>query len=346
MCASTIWAQSSSSGTITGQVTDAKGAAIAGAEILVVDKTTNSETRATTNESGRFTIVNVEPRKYSVTVSRAGFSTKRLAEEDVQVGQVLTINEVLEVGSVSTVVEVSTAPGAELQTVNATVGTTVSGPSLTYLPIFGSDASSLAIYQPGVSPGGQVAGAYYDQNTFQLDGGNNSNDMDGSMVDYTGSYARNAFGGAGNPPSGVLPTPPDTIEEFKVATAGQTADFNGASGSQIQMVTKRGTNDFHGTGYYYYSSSDVGAPIRGTTTTPPAATSTTRPFPLPTTTNTVSRSGGPCCPSSGAARHTSSSATKASIFRSPPSSTSRSLPTLCVLASFKSIRAVPGFLTT
>lgn len=193
-----------------------------------------------------------------MTFTKTGFSTRRVAEEDVPVGQVLTVNAVMEVGAVSSVVEVTTAPGAELQTVNATVGTSVSGPSLTYLPIFGSDASSLAIYQPGVSPEGSVAGAMYDQNTFQLDGGNNSNDMDGSMRDYTGSYARNAFGGSGNPPSGVLPTPTDTIEEFKVATAGQTADFNGASGSQIQMVTKRGTNQFHGTAYYYYASSNVG----------------------------------------------------------------------------------------
>jgi len=98
----------------------------------------------------------------------------------------------------------------------------------------------------------------YDQNTFQLDGGNNSNDMDGSMRDYTGSYARGAFAGNNSPPSGVLPTPPDTIEEFKVGTAGQTADFNGSSGAQISVVTKRGTNQFHGTGYYYYSSSDIG----------------------------------------------------------------------------------------
>jgi len=78
------------------------------------------------------------------------------------------------------------------------------------------------------------------------------------MTDYTGSYGKNAFGGSGSPPSGVLPTPPDTIEEFKVSTAGQTADFNGSSGAQVSVVTKRGTNDFHGTGYYYYNSSDVG----------------------------------------------------------------------------------------
>ena len=56
----------------------------------------------------------------------------------------------------------------------------------------------------------------------------------------------------------MLPTPPDTIEEFKVATAGQTADFNGSSGAQISVVTKRGTNQFHGSGYYYYNSTDVG----------------------------------------------------------------------------------------
>ena len=69
------------------------------------------------------------------------------------------------------------------------------GDSLIYLPIFGSDASSLAIFQPGVSPEGAVAGAMYDQNTFQLDGGNNSNDMDGSMTDYTGSYAHGSYAG-------------------------------------------------------------------------------------------------------------------------------------------------------
>jgi hypothetical protein len=258
VCAVSVRAQTSSSGTISGAVTDKQGASIAGVQVEVVDPSTKIATTTLTNEAGRFIVPNVEPRTYQVTFSKPGFTTTRLDSENVQVGQVLTINPILDVGAVSTVVEVTTAPGAELQTVNASVGTTVSGASLTYLPIFGSDASSLAIYQPGVSPTGAVAGAEYDQNTFQLDGGNNSNDMDGSMRDYTGSYAKNGFGGQSGPPSGVLPTPPDTIEEFKVTTAGQTADFNGSSGSQVQMVTKRGTNDFHGTAYYYYNSSDVG----------------------------------------------------------------------------------------
>jgi len=259
-CLSTTpaWSQTSSSGTLSGQVLDQQGSAIVGAEVVIVDPTTNISTKTTTNQVGRYIFPTVPPGKYTVTFTKTGFSTRRVAQEDVQVGQVMALDAVLEVGTVSSVVEVTTAPGAELQTVNATIGTSLSGPSLTLLPIFGSDVSSLAIYQPGVSPEGAVAGAMYDQNTFQLDGGNNSNDMDGSMKDYTGSYSRNAYAGMGNPPSGVLPTPPDTIEEFKVATAGQTADFNGSSGAQIQMVTKRGTNDFHGSAYYYYNSSDVG----------------------------------------------------------------------------------------
>jgi hypothetical protein len=257
LCSVSAWGQSSS-GTVAGQVTDQQGLAIAGVDVGLTDPSTNITLTTKSNDAGRFIVANVSPGTYNITFAKAGFSTRKVDRQAVQVAEILTLNAILEVGQVTNVVEVTSSPGAELQTVNATVGTTVSGPSLTYLPIFGSDASSLAIYQPAVSPEGAVAGAMYDQNTFQLDGGNNSNDMDGSMRDYTGSYARGAFAGNNSPPSGVLPTPPDTIEEFKVSTAGQTADFNGSSGAQISVVTKRGTNQVHGSAYYYYSSSDVG----------------------------------------------------------------------------------------
>lgn len=233
-----------------------------GVDIKLTDPSTNITLQTSTNDAGRFIIVNVSPGSYNITFGKAGFSTRKVNKQDVHVDEILSLNAILEVGQITNVVEVTTSPGAELQTVNATVGTTVSGDSLIYLPIFGSDVSSLAIFQPGVSPNGAVAGAMYDQNTFQLDGGNNSNDMDGSMKDYTGSFAHTNFAGSMSansaPPSGVLPTPPDTIEEFKVSTAGQTADFNGSSGSQISVVTKRGTNQLHGSAYYFYSSSDVG----------------------------------------------------------------------------------------
>ena len=100
-----------------------------------------------------------------------------------------------------------------------------------------------------------------------LDGGNNSSDMDGTQNTYTPSFAGDPSGGlvnsivtgtapAGSPggggPTGVMPTPADSIEEFKVGTNNQTADFNSSAGAQVQLVTKRGTNQWHGTGYEYY----------------------------------------------------------------------------------------------
>ena len=144
-------AQSSASGTVSGQVTDQQGAVIPGVEIKLTDPSTNITLTATTNEVGRFILTNVTPTTYNLTFSKTGFSAYRVNQQPVEVGDILTVNAVLEVGALTNVVEVS-GSGVELQTVNATVGTTVVGDSLTYLPIFGSDASSLAIYQPGVSP--------------------------------------------------------------------------------------------------------------------------------------------------------------------------------------------------
>lgn len=258
----TAMAQVAAGGTVAGQVTDQQGAIMPGVDVKLTEPTTNLTLTAKTNDAGRFTMVDVRPGTYTVTFTKAGFSTRKVTGQAVNVGEVLNMNAILEVGQVANVVEVTTSAGAELQTVNASIGTTVSSASLTYLPSFGSDASSLAIFQPGVSPEGSVAGAIFDQNTYQLDGGSNTNNMDGSMTVYTGSYSRTSFGynpGGYNAPSGVLPTPPETLEEFKVSTSGQTADFNGSSGAQISAVTKRGTNQFHGTAYWYYNASDVGA---------------------------------------------------------------------------------------
>jgi hypothetical protein len=81
--------------------------------------------------------------------------------------------------------------------------------------------------------------------------------MDGNNIVYTNASG-NMAGGAGGTPSGVMPTPIESIEEFKVGTNNQTADFNGAAGGQVQMVTKRGSNQFHGSGYEYYFSTNYG----------------------------------------------------------------------------------------
>ncbi len=259
------WAQSASSGTIGGAITDPSGAVVPGATVTLTDTATNTSRSATTNSSGRYFFADVAPGTYSLTVAKAGFSTTKAENQKVDVGLALTTNLALQVGGTNVVVEVS-AVGNELQTMNATVGNTINSAAIESLPSLGRDVSTFVEMQPGVGPDGAVAGAVLDQSYFSLDGGNNSNDMDGSMNVYTASYAGDPTGGVaaqnqlgvGNVagPTGVIPTPQDSVEEFKVNTAGQTADFNSSAGAEVKIVTKRGTNAWHGTGYEYYKDNN------------------------------------------------------------------------------------------
>src|SRR5882724_8673278 len=252
-------AQSASSGTVSGQVTDPQGAALTGAEIRMTDPLTSSTRTTLTNDAGRFSFISVTPSVYDFVVSKTGFSQSRLAGQKVEVGLTLTLNLSLQLGSVNTTVEVKASAGAELQVMNATIGSTISGDSLLNMPNLARDASALSVLQVGVSPTGNVAGAASDQNVYQLDGGNNSDDMSGTNSTYVPSNGFAGSAATGGTPSGVVPTPVESIEEFKVGTSNQTADFNGAAGSQVQMVTKRGTSQFHGALYEHYFATNVGA---------------------------------------------------------------------------------------
>ena len=260
---SAMFGQAASTGTVAGTVTDPTGAAVVDAKITLADPSTGSSRAATTNDTGRYIFANVIPGTYNVTINKTGFRQAKFSDQVVSVGSALTLNVALELGSTTEVVEV-TATGAELQSLNATVGNTVAGDLLQSLPTIGRDTSTFVTLQPGVSPDGSVAGAVVDQSTFLLDGGQNTNDMDGSMQVYTPSFAGDPTGGIvsnsiGGAPTGVMPTPLDSVEEFKVNTANQTADFNSSAGAQVQVVTKRGTNAWHGAAYEYYFDNNFNA---------------------------------------------------------------------------------------
>src|SRR6266849_3578748 len=269
----TVRGQSISTGTIAGTVTDPSGAAVAGATVTLTNLGTSTSRTAATNETGRYVLANVEPGTYSLTINKTGFRVAKFSNQVVNIGGSLTLNVTLEIGATSQTVEV-TATNAELQTMNATVGNTITGIALESLPSLGRDVSTFVTLQPGVAMDGSVAGANQDQNSFMLDGGNNSSDMDGTQNTYTPSFAGDPSGGlvnnlvtatspAGGPgggaPTGVMPTPVDSIEEFKVGTTNQTADFNSSAGAQVQLVTKRGTNQIHGTVYTYYMDNNWSA---------------------------------------------------------------------------------------
>jgi hypothetical protein len=259
LTATPVFSQATSTSSIAGLVTDEQGAAVPGAEVRITDTATGSLQTTTTNESGRYVLVNLSPDIYSIVISKQGFAAQRINAQKVDVGTALTINVALKVGATSTTVEVAAHVGAELQTTNATVGSTLTAEALSLLPNLGRDVSTLAVLQPGTTPSGQVAGAFSDQNVFMLDGGNNSDDMSGNGNGYTTNFTGMGGTQTGGTPSGILPTPVESIEEFKVSSFNQTADFSGSIGGQIQMVTKRGTNSYHGSAYGYYYATNVGA---------------------------------------------------------------------------------------
>lgn len=253
-----LQAQATTTSTIVGQVTDSTQAAIPGADVTLVDRATKSARTTSTNESGRYIFVNLEPGTYSLSVTKQGFAKSEVPSQAVEVGSTLTLNVRLELGTSTTTVEVRAVTGAELQTTNAAVGTTISGAALESLPNFGRDVTTLSVLQPGTTLRGFTGGAVNDQNSYTLDGGNNSDDMGGGngyVTNFTGLGGTQVNGNA----SGVMPTPVESIEEIKVNSFNQTADFNSSIGGQVVMATKRGTNEFHGSLYGYYFDTVLGA---------------------------------------------------------------------------------------
>ncbi len=243
-------AQNTNSGTVTGQVTDAQGKAIVGAVVVMTNQATNGALPTVTNSAGRYIFVNVQPGTYTLDIKKTGFKEATVKNQDVPVGKPLTVNVPMQVGAATQTVEV-TASGAQLQTMNATVGETLGSNAILKLPALNRDANSLTVLQPNTQPDGGVGGADSDQNTFTLDGGQNSNDMDGNNADYTPA--------TGGMTSGVMPTPAESVSTFTVGVSNQSADVNSAAGSSVAMVTRRGTDTVHGSVYEYYLGSYLGA---------------------------------------------------------------------------------------
>jgi hypothetical protein len=247
----------SGASSVTGRVTDSSGAVIGGADVTLTDLTTNIPITTQSNPAGLYIFNNIVAGKYSVTVSKAGFSKAEVKDQAVLVGQATTVNITLEVGQISEVVEVKTVAGAELETLNATMGQTITNEGMMELPFINRDAAGLLFLQPTVAPtfhgaegnitSGQVAGNMSDQNSYLLDGGNATSSFDGDNGTYVGAR------------SGVVPTPMESIEEVRVNTNNNTADYGLSGGGQILMNTKRGTNQFHGSAYDFFQSDVLSA---------------------------------------------------------------------------------------
>jgi len=252
--------QSANTGTVIGTAIDPSGAVMPGARVELQDVTTGFSRMALTNGAGQYSFPGVPPGTYSVKASHAGFREVTIPQVRIEIGRSYTVNLQFEVGTSQQVVEVNSTPGAELQTLDSSVGSAVGGEMLMMLPTLTRNVTSLLLLQPtsvpqqastqGSSYGGQVAGAHSDQNSIVLDGGNVTNGTSANN-----DYFVNFNGG----PQGAIPTPVESIQEFRVSTSNHSASFSGASGSETILVTKRGSNEFHGSGYWFLQNSDLNA---------------------------------------------------------------------------------------
>ncbi|HUC52709.1 MAG TPA: carboxypeptidase-like regulatory domain-containing protein [Candidatus Cybelea sp.] len=248
-------AQTVTTGTVIGTVTDPSGAAVLDATVVLRNKGTNGQAIQKTNSAGQYTFVNVTPGEYQVTVKKDGFRTSDVASLTVEVSKSYNVDVRLELGSASESVTVTTEARVELQTTDAQLGDVVGGTTLVRLPTLQRDASELLTLQPGTTPydtpanggfgnqGGTVAGARSDQNTIVLDG-----------IDITD----NTVGGGANAQN-FIPTGVESLEEFKVGVTNSNATFSRATGGQITLISKGGTNQFHGDGYWFHQSDGLNA---------------------------------------------------------------------------------------
>ncbi len=253
-------AQTLTSGQVLGQVTDPSGAAVPQAKIDLRDTATGTVRTTTTDQTGHYTFAQITPGVYSVTVIATGFAQAVVPALTVEVEKTSTINVSLRLGNIAEVVEVSSTPGAELRTLDATVGNTIGGNEIRALPTLERNTTSLLLLQPLAMPqqfnsqssrfGGQVAGARSDQNSFLLDGGEITNPTSGNSDYYK------AFNGG---PEGSIPTPVESIQEFNVETNNPSGSLSVGGGAQVVMVTKRGADRFHGSLYEYYRGSALNA---------------------------------------------------------------------------------------
>ena len=256
------YGQGASTATVTGTVTDPKGLTVPAAKIELVDTTTGVKNTVTTTDDGHYTFPAVPPGTYKIIVTGSGFRQAVVNNIKVDVGKAALVNVALELGQVTETVEVVAGAGVELQTLDASMGNVLDQNFLSQLPTLSRDATSLLLLQPMAIPGfngaggsgegnlagGAVAGARADQNTFMVDGGDATSNMEAGGGYNTGFVAT---------PRAVVPTPVESLEEFRVQTNNAGVAFNRSAGAEVQMVTKRGTNDWHGAIYWYHQNDEL-----------------------------------------------------------------------------------------
>ncbi len=246
---SLVFAQLANTTSLTGTVTDAAGASVAGVAITAVNVNTNDTYKTVTNGDGNYTVEFIKIGKYTVTAVQAGFQT--LVKNDIVVdsNQTVRTDFALQIGQVSQQVVVS-ATTPPLSTDDASVREVVSEHSIAELPLNGRDPLRLATLSPGVLPGQKAsngippgedfiaAGTREIQNSISLDGIATMNNLITTSPFH---------------PS------PDAIQEMEVQSGNYSAQYGAYLGAHLNLITKSGTNDIHGAAWEFFRNNVLDA---------------------------------------------------------------------------------------
>ena len=240
-------------GSVTGTVTDASGAAVNGATVVAANVETGVQTRTTTNDAGVYTIRFLQIGHYKINFSAQGFSPSSAGPFALEVSQEARIDAKLTVGSLSENVVVTTAAPI-INTENPTTGDAITATQATELPLQARNFSNLTtlvagavapdpnshnmVGRSGYNGGFFVNGNREQSNNYTLDGA----DINESIDNYIG-YSPNV----------------DAIGELHIITGNATAEYGNANGGQVVMVTKSGTNQFHGNAFWFLENTNLNA---------------------------------------------------------------------------------------
>ena len=228
-------------GTIQGTVTDEQGGAVPGATVEIKNLETNATRTLTTDEDGRYVALALQPGTYSVTVTKQGFAITVAEKVPLTVGQALNLPVAMKISQVEERVTINVTPTVD--TVKTESSTTLNEAAVNNTPILGRKFEDLLTLTPGVSI---VQGPDGDEITFAGQRGVFNNvSFDGG--DYNNGFFGEQLGGQ----RAAIDVPLDAVKEFQVVASSASAEFGRSAGGIINVISKSGTNDVHGSVFYF-----------------------------------------------------------------------------------------------
>jgi hypothetical protein len=242
-------AQSTTDGAIGGTIYDSSGAVVPNAKITVHNKGTDAEQTVISDASGYYRVTSLKPGAYTVSVSGGSLAPFRAEEVIVSVGSVTDLSPRLKVGGTAETVDVT----AEVPQINLTsqeVATTLNQEAISNLPINGGRWSNFSLLTPGVVSDSNAFGLLSFRGISTLLNNNTVDGADNNQAFFSEERGRTRAG---------YSTPKVAIEEFQVNTSNYSAEYGRSAGGVVNTVTKSGTNQIHGEGYFFDRDNDIGA---------------------------------------------------------------------------------------